>query len=374
MILTAIWIILIILGLVCRKNNWVFYCQIIFTILLFGFSSGVADRQNYITYYNQVISNPSSVSGSNFIFKYFYYIFGQLGSFQFLVFITASIGILLFARIIQNNTSMVAFVYSLYMLSPFVIDVVQMRNFLAMAVLLNFMPYLIEYKGNKKDILMYLFGVFLAGCIHPSVFYLAILAIIPFLNVKKIRNITIIVVVATIALGSLSFVENLINITTVLFEKFNLSLLNTILQKYISYRYLYNTRSLMVRYILLIVAFIIICFIGHYVKMEEKNHPVEHDTNHDSVSVLIMKINWLTILVFPLITFSFEFYRMQRNVLLLVYIMSSKYLDTNILKSGDIRVNKAGIFIWNLALAILYLYIDVFLWNKSIVYDPLFSF
>ena len=148
--------------------------------VLYGWNTGNADYMNYnIAYYYNAVSNInwSKEVGFQLLCKLFYKFGLQYN--QFLVIISI-IGLLLITSTVRRYTKNVAFILATYFIFPFMLDVVQVRNFMAMAIVVFALRFLIERKkwGEVKYIILVMF----ASTIHYiALFYFLFL-------LTKVRN------------------------------------------------------------------------------------------------------------------------------------------------------------------------------------------
>lgn len=356
----VMWIALIILGFISPKSKIVPYFQMIFLILKMGFVTGTADYRTYNDIYVSLITGKSSVFSGIWLFNSFYYIFGRFTSYQFVVFTTALIGMLLLYKSINYYTNKVAMVLSLYMLAPFTIDATQQRNFLAMCVWLVFSRYLylayIYKDERRKNIEYYLVGVFLASSIHTSFWVTILFLIIIWLRDKKLFLTAILFVILT-AVGFFNVFDIIID----WISQYNNVIAKGIYAKYVAYAISFDSDSAMLRIELSILFLIIFLCILAYLKYIKRY----------SVKIsYIRELNVAFLFIVPLMFFSMEFYRIQRNILILDYCILATSIKENFsIKRGLIK--DFFIVLGVVGIAIFYLYIDSIVWNYESVFKPL---
>jgi len=103
--------------------------------------------------------------------------------------IEAVIGIMLLARFLKRYSNNPAITFFLYMIYPFLLDIVQIDNFLSYVIVLNGFKFL-EAEDKMKTI-KYILIIFLASLFHGmALIYLIFLLV----KVKKVKNILLTVI------------------------------------------------------------------------------------------------------------------------------------------------------------------------------------
>ena len=365
--LVALWVLLIISGLIIKKSDVLSVIQVAFMIILMGTCSQTVDYNTYKNIYLMTVNAPlKSLISSNWLFKVFIYVFGKYTSFQFVVFMISAVGMVLIYYSIKYYTDNTAYVLSLYMIASFVIDATQFKNFFAMSVWMFFSRYLYQLyteKGDaKKNIIKYLTGVFLATSIHAVMLITIVFLLFKIIDIKKLLMVALIITVFFMCIDWLSVIDYFMAILS----KFNNSLLILVVEKYKAYAIGFDFEKIVVRMLLCVIYLVMV--IGLYVvtnRLKKKYIYAEQAKLLEFVYCL----NVIVICIMPLLFFSLEFYRIQRNLLLLNYISIASYM-----KKLDLKVNlrNSAISIGGLCLAGYYLYIDAIMWNYSAVFLPLF--
>lgn len=189
-------LILILLALVKKNSKIVFYMIFVLLIILLGGNTDNPDRFSYMNTYTS-IANGMFVAGYEFGFQMLCKIGSLLGlTYDQFLFIIAFIGVGLIVRTIKLYTSNISYVLALYFIYPFVWDVVQIRNFLAMSIIVFGSKYIISY---KKEYFKYIICVLIASTIHSSsIIYLSALLIV-IKNTKKLfGGVTLLTVISII--------------------------------------------------------------------------------------------------------------------------------------------------------------------------------
>lgn len=374
--LVVIWVILILLGLLFHKSKRLFLVQAIFSILLMGLSSGTADYYLYQDIYNNIIRNPASLFSGNWLFNWFYFIFGVLTSYQFAIFMTSVIGTILLYMAIIYYTDAISLVFSLYLIAPFTIDATQQRNFLAMAIWLVFTRFLYEAYSQKKNrrirninLIKYCVGVFLATGVHTAFAVTLLFILVVFFDFKKLLimvvgfNMVVLLSVTTYLEMIMQWVKELLQ------DREHYNFLKMIYSKYIAYSISFNQGATMARIRITVVFFLMILVLTILARFLKKKciYPQGY--------VLLdyaMKLNLVFMLCMPLMFFSMEFYRVQRNLLIIDFIAVQAFIKEKSTIDYKIRIGDLVLGLGTVVLAGYYLFFDSLYWNFDSVFEPLF--
>ncbi|MFQ2807164.1 EpsG family protein [Aeromonas caviae] len=165
---------------------------ITFLLVIFGFGYENVDRDNYIVLFDEIKRGGggfiTSQMGLVFIFKVFIF----LGlSFQTSIILIFLIGIAFIHTFVVKYAKNVPLVYLFYFIYPFFLDVVQIKHFLAMSILIFATARLFSSGDKLPTLLLYL----LAACFHYiAIFFIPLL----FLSSLKIRLFTTVVIMLTV--------------------------------------------------------------------------------------------------------------------------------------------------------------------------------
>jgi len=302
-------ILLVFAGIIKQNSRSVAFFLFLFLWILFGWNRGNVDYDNYVRGFSwaQGALRFNSEVGTQLLYKLF--ILLGLEYRHFLIFISL-VGLLLINASIKTYTNNVAFVLSLYLIFPFIIDVVQSRGFLSMSIILYASRYIIEER--KRGTLKYLILILLASSIHYSaIFYITLLLI----KRKNISSLTILASALTIA-GLVVAFTNLIPkllLVFVPFEKVSHYLDNRLNWGILIAAVVYASNFILVYY--------------SYQKVKS----IQEQTNSGDISQeagfrfveAVYKINILLLLLFVLYVFNMVFFRLYRNILILNYISYS---------------------------------------------------
>jgi len=302
------YILAIVMGLntLFFKKSKIFFCLfLLFLWLLASFNYTIADKENYYSkylqagYYNGVGEGEIGFLISLKIGNFLGFDFSVYLAIYFLV------GLLLISRFIMKYSDNIGYVVVLYFIYPFIIDVAQIRNFMAMAIILNAIPYLASIK--KIDTIKYLLLLILAVSFHySSVFYLIFLLV----KIPNIKKLVVIVTFITTIGSVLSYV--LPNLLSSIFPFLEIQF-NRYTQSSVS---LYTAIGML--------AYLITSLIIVYISWEKlrKNKEIEKKIDSKLLDV-ILKINITVLILYPFLLYAYEFNRIHRNILLVNYILFS---------------------------------------------------
>lgn len=178
------------LGALLKKNSrFVFIAFIGLLWILFAFTMGNADYNNYKSIYEnidrefilqQYYEGLANESG----FRLLYQLFHWIGfSYEMFLLIFSLAGLYLLSKVVWKYSMNPNVVMVLYLLHPFAIDTIQLRSFMAMAIVIYCLQYLVD--GDRWGIQKYLIGVLIASTIHVSAIFYVILILIKFFNVRQ---------------------------------------------------------------------------------------------------------------------------------------------------------------------------------------------
>lgn len=349
-------VILLVSGIIKKNSRIIAFLLFALLWILFGLNAGNIDYKNYERGFSWAHGHLrfNTEIGIQIIYKLF--IFAGLTYKHFLA-VFSLVGLLLILKTIERYTQNVAFVLTLYFIFPFLIDVVQIRNFMIMAIVLYGTRYLIEdkIKGTFKFVVL----VILASTIHYSAsFYLLLLLV----KQKGIKSLLILSVVITF-ISIISIYSNFIPSLALKFvpaQKVNHWFRN---------RFNWGIIPAAVIYL---VNFFFIYYSYLKIKSGTSSDKVidlrGHETNLRYAEV-VFKINIILMLVFPFFVFNMIFFRLFRNMFVLDYIMYSICLSYLIPKTKEKALFTASIILFILMLSFYYTIYSYF----NTVFIPVFQ-
>lgn len=272
---------------------------------MFGANYSNADYANYLATYELqeqgVIFDTSQIG-----FISLMSVSSTLGlSYNGFLTIVSFIGILLIYSTITKYTDKPNFVFALYFIHPFFLDIVQVKHFLAMSIIVFSIRFLLEYK--LASTYKYMAGVLVASSIHfIALFFL------PLVFIKKIntRILTLLIIILSIIIFSL--------------DKFNIIKDFTIkiagetrIESY------FDNRANLGFFVQFFIQLCTLAIVFYSIKILRKKNKSSNFTE------LILMINVYLLILFPFYVINGTFERAFRISLILDYILFS--LTFNIL-------------------------------------------
>lgn len=200
MALLIIYVCLVTSGLFAKNKKIIGYMLLIMMFVLFGFSSEIADSQNYIYKYSNV---TTIYNKTEFLFVKTISFCNKLGlSYRGFLILLSMIYLLVIYFCIRNYTENWPFVLSLYAFFPFVMDVVQIRNTCALVFVYIGVFYILRIEDVKlKNIIIFSAILLVASFFHSmSIVVLVIMLSVIFVPKSIIKNLTIAVSILIIVL------------------------------------------------------------------------------------------------------------------------------------------------------------------------------
>ncbi len=346
-------IILLFLGLILRKSKIMMYILILFMIFLtFGGNDQIADRIYYQLNYDYLSQ------GINFFnFEMGYNLFVILGiklglSYNQFFLISWGIGILLLSNTMKKFTQNYTYVLVLYFIYPFIWDTVQIRNFLAMSIIVYGLRYLLS---ENKSYFKYFISVLIASTVHiTALFYLLF-----FLNkIEKTSILFKLSLAFTLVTGF--FMSSIINII----GKF------VSVEKIIAYT---QTNTSFFTKFMVIIYFsfgLALVYCAHKLLAESNKRKAE-DFKYkkpliDGASIL--RINIISMIALGFVMNNLNFFRLYRNFSIINYILFAETL---------FRMKKDGKYYLFYILILFYVILSFIVLVKSInttdIVTPLFE-
>lgn len=197
--LIIISLVLLVVGFVKKDSKLVLFLLMLLVIVLFAGNTYNADSLAYSDNYSNIANgkyDPSFEQGFQILNAISFYL--GLSYNQFLL-IVSSVGILLIVSTMKIYTASVSYVMCLYILYPFVWDTIQVRNFLAMAILIFGSRYIISEKKNYHK---YFLCIIIASTMHITALFYLVGILVSFKDTKKIGKVVFtIITVSTIIIS-----------------------------------------------------------------------------------------------------------------------------------------------------------------------------
>jgi len=340
--LLFIFLFLILLGFHFRKSKIFSAILFFFTWILIGWNTNNADFENYkirfeYTDYDFTKIDFFGEQGFNLL-NYF----GSSLHLDYLHFkiIISFICLFLIFRVIYIYARYHTLVIASYCLFLFVLDVTQLRNFIAFSIVLSALPLLIKNKFTAN--IWYVLWVLIACTIHiSSIFYL----IFVFANVKFNKKLLIIWVLAVFV------------IKTTIYQY-----INSMVVKANDYQDKVSFLGFIMYTIIQIINLIYLSKI-HTKKISIK---LSHEQKQITVSDLVLNINWLLLFLLPFYLDSITFSRLFRNMTLFNFI----FITNHFTFSKKINFNMVTYISYGLFFLLVY---NVFGGNFEKIVLPVFN-
>lgn len=305
--------LLITLGLFCPKNKLVIVIDVVVLGLIVGLRTNSMDYYNYLLEYNtaQIISpSLADFPGYNIIMRWSQY--AGLDFTQF-VLLMAFISFTLLSIGMMVLSPYVPFAISFFIIYPFGHEAIQMRTFLADAMVICALPLLlIDHRDKPKNFLSkstFFIIVFLASKIHTLCwFYLAIAVI--YLLLRKHKRYMLFIIAATIVL---IFLIRLNLISRIMLTVSSSDKLDHWIQGS-------SGLGMVVYVVLTIVMYLLLRYAVTHVIKESTND------SFNQIRINILNYSTCSLLIIPLLTYDITFNRLWRIFLILLYLMAGEYL------------------------------------------------
>lgn len=270
--------------------------------ILFAWSYGNADYFNYEYKYN-------NIGNLNTSFELLYVNTQKLANslgldYRAYLLIVASCFIVAVLWYTRKNTRNWPYVLSLYAIYPFMMDVVQVRNSMALIFIWVGIDALVNYE-SKREIIKFCVCIVVATLFHSAAFLCFVLLIPVFFNRRKVIMITTIVDVTGFI--ATRFLGGIINRTLILLK---------MTSRYdISSSSVFNieTRKIVIILLLFVTYELGILFI--------KKSRTMHERIDISQLEIIEKINIIMLITLPLTGFASDVYRLMGGLALVNYTL-----------------------------------------------------
>lgn len=360
----------VILSISCliRKNSRIiFFLLFLLLWIMFGWSHGNADYLAYASSYDN-LSYFDNFSEGTIGLKIIFSFFSSIGiSYQWFLIIISFFGLALIAYTIRKYSQYGCFVFLLYFIFPYLLDIVQIKNFLVTALIVYAVRYLVS--EEKGSVIKYIVIVCMATLIHYSAVFFLLLLLVKYFDFKTIAWITVIVsVVILITYKTNLFIVITSKIapsswvTTRLDQGVNDDLSSQILRivrmSFILFLFIYLKRKVI-----------------QYIKKHEYNLEANGGYKVDNTETfrfidIVSKTNVLVAIAIPLLMYSREFYRIQQDILILNYmVFSLGFNKSNQNKSGRLVMSFIMVIYCMVSLYIMVLRND----NLFTVFRPMFE-
>lgn len=365
-----IWLLFIVCGLTIRKSKLLSYLQVLCIILFMTFNDNNPDYANNFTSFIQIRNGYTSVVSGNILYNMFFKVFGIFGNYHMVIFALSMVSMILIYKSISLYTDSYSFCFSLYMIASFVIDATQLKNLLAFSVWIFFARflYLAYLKQNTiKNVLWYMLGVGIAALFHASFAITALYVIILLVDTKKL--FVIIGWVGILSVMSSVYIVKIMDVLSSWISMQQFAFMKFVYSKIFDYSLSYNGKSVSTRMYLEIIFFVLLMAVFWRIRLTSNYKTSEKNR---TFMKFVMSMNLVAMTMLPLLFLSVEFYRFQRNLLIMDYALFGSMLYRRSLLESKIKASEFVIGIYALIPALFYLYIDAILWNFEHVFLNLF--
>ena len=337
-------LILLMLCIIRKNSKLTFYLLFTWMWILFAFNHANADFRMYRSIYYGTLSVSSMEYGFVILCK----IFRNLGfNYNMFLAVYSFVGLTLIKKTIFKYSKNISLTLALYFIFPFIFDVIQIRNFMAFAIVIYAIKYLID--ENEKNIKKYIFLVLIASMFHS--FSIIALAFI-FLN--KFNSSKSILISFLIISGLVIILRNglLVDILSKVLNS------DKVAAYFIDSRYMPGFKTSLLSIMICLLMFMISRLIY----------------NKNAFSSLTYQIFVFILILIPLLFYNATIMRFQRSMLILLYIGFSNNIKIRTLKNKYIY-NKKNMFISLLFIILITLWVDTFILSinnqKTTIYPVL---
>lgn len=353
MVLFSIYICLILLCLILPKSKKVFLITLGFLWFLATFCDSMADSAVYQMRYSEYLSVSSMTEMG---YTMLMYLFNRLG-FSYVSFLAVIYAVIIgvFAWFIWNYSNRPNTTLALYAIFSFTIDMVQIRNTLAFAIVLIGLSKVLR-EINRKSVISFIVCVIVGTALHFSVALFLFLLVPLLLDTKKTILITAITGVVIAIASNVSIVESIIGNFVGLDRA--ASVIGRISK--------YDAHSIFTIQMVIIISTIIVSVLLIAVaynlnrKMFYDYEDYERNMAWKNKAAQCLKIHLALLITLPLVPFVLDVYRINRYVLLLAYICFSYY------RIGDRKrnlVSRKAFTVMNFIGVLMLFYVQIYSLN-----------
>lgn len=341
-----------------KKSNHILYINLLSIWVLFFTNIQNPDYDNYVyMYYN----------GSNrveWLFLVVNNLCFKLGfSYHLYLAIISGCAFAIVGKFIKKNSLNPSLVLLLYIFFPFMIDIVQIRNFLVSVILLYSIQFILA--GSKKDLFKFFVCIIIASGFQYIAYFYLLFLLIPFLmKTMKMFNVRARYIIFFVYLCTIILFSNKIILSSIgnVFTYF----IDDYYQSYFEIK----TNLGYIFYWIFQLASIYLLVYSHKIikgKVLQKNGEKSHILIRFSEVTLI--INIILILAFPLYVFRTIFTRIIRNILILNFVTYSNAFSLLRRDSAKKTLFLCSVLILNF----LILYVDIVAGYYNEIVYPFFT-
>lgn len=308
-----------------KKNaKFIAFILLMFMWILFWSNTTNPDYYNYLRHYNSIQAGSQIFDGSGQEFGYraLMKIAANIGfSFETFLLIVSGLSFALIHSTVKKFSKNYNYVYSLYFIFPFFLDVVQIRNFIAMAIFIFSVRYLLD--DSIKSKVKYIFLILIASTIHyTALLYLPMLLIKTNRKNYLIRSVVLFAIIGSlIILGNNKQIPYINQIVRLLFDS----------DKVLSWTGKMTDYGFILFWAMQTMSFLVAFHAKKLFKDSIKDNDSNSLTENQILSErnralfvnLVYWINLLAFIYFPFYLLASTFTRLMRNILILNYISCS---------------------------------------------------
>lgn len=317
-----LYFIAIISGILAKKNKIVTVYIIIVASIIFGYASNIPDLEGYRGVYN-CAGNMNDIfytyymefeAGYRYLGLIFHYFNISFENFRMFLFFSLFTIMALSIYKLSNKPNVLL---ALYMVYPFPIEVIQARNGLASCIVVAVMC---NYIIREKNIFKFNFGIFIASLFHSaSLIYLVFNLM--FLNEHIFKRLYKYVL-------SIDFIL----IGLIYFNIFNLQKISHYFQEKTSFI------TIITFVVLISCLFIILLYSKKNIRLKNM---IIFITGQNNI-MYENRFMFIVLLFIPLLIFHFDFFRIIRNILIIINMLVLKNLSS---KKLNYLINVSGILV-----------------------------
>lgn len=297
--------------------------SIIILWVLFGWNNNNPDYYIYERWYNEIsFYSGFLLEGKDLGYKFLMNITSLFNiDYQGFVIIFSLTGLLLIHSTIRRFAANPHYVYLLYFIYPFLLDIVQVRNFLMMSIIIYSIKHLVE--GSNKSKLKFLMLFLIAFSIHSSaILYFPLV----FINNDRKNNLIAIMPIFIMLFSLIVF----LNGNQIPFVQSMISFITG--NEYIASWFEKNTDTGFLLFWAMQLITLLMIYISKKIAFKNEGNLSTKELRFIN---LIFWISIIELIWLPLYMISIEFTRLMRNLFILNYIVFS--ITNKSLKSRSIK-------------------------------------
>lgn len=315
--------------------------------VLFWGSQGIADQAIYMFRYSRIGDLTLSVWDYEFGFRFLMKIASQAGlNYRQFLMVVSSLGLLLIVSTVKKLSPKPQIVYALYFIFPLMLDIVQVRYFLAMSIFIYALRFLI--KPSPKNILNYVALIVVASLFHFTLLFFVGVIFFVFMKENILLRIILIVTIAGLFLSYTGFLSTAVDLLTfaIPFE-----MLETYFLRKVRFGFLE-------KFFVQISVILIMEFYYRYIKSRN---------SFDAYCNIVRNLNIISLILFPLYIYDVNFFRLFRILYIPNYIVISLAID----RSNTTK--RFQLILLSIFLALSLFMYHIFLNSRESVFWPLFE-